>query len=98
MLNSLDFLKNDYSMIFDLMHPELIWMISTSRLLPFNIMAILIVFLILYFITKKFIIKKSFIIKNYLIIFFSSLIIYYILWVILLTLFAIALGGLSQYI
>lgn len=93
-----DFLKGDYSMILDLMRPELIWIVSTGGLLPYCIAAILIIFLILYFITKRFIVKKTFTAKNYIIIFISSLIIYYISWVVLLTFFAITLGRLTQYI
>jgi len=44
MFNSLDFLRSDYSMIFDLMRPDLIWVISTRGLLPFCIAAIIIIF------------------------------------------------------
>ena len=96
MLNSLDFLRSDYSMIFDLMRPDLIWVISTKGLLPFCIAVIIIIFLIQYYILKRFFIKRKFTIKNYLLILISSLVIYYISWVILLTFFAIILGQVSQ--
>ncbi len=81
-----------------LAHPELIWILSTGGLLPYCIVAISIIFLLLYIIAKRFIIKKPFSIKNYVTIFIGSLIIYYFLWIILLTIFAIALGRISQYI
>lgn len=93
-----NFLRGDSSMILDLMRPELIWILSTGRLLPYCIGVIIIIFLFLYFISKKFIIKKIFTAKNYIIILIFSFIIYYALWVILLTIFATALGGISQYI
>lgn len=81
-----------------LAHPELIWIVSTGGLLPYCIGVIIIIFLFLYFVSKKFIIKKTFTVKNYIIILIFSFIIYYILWVILLTIFAAALGRISQYI
>lgn len=98
MLNLPEFFKSDYSMILDLMHPELIWMLSTGGLLPYCIAVIAIIFLLLYFITKKFLRKKSLTTKNYILICICSLVIYYFLWVMLLTFFAISLGRISQYI
>lgn len=81
-----------------LSRPDYIWMFSTGGLLPYCIAVVLIIYLILYIIARKFIIKKTFTPKNYLIILFSSLAVYYILWVILLYIFAAALGRISQYI
>jgi len=81
----------------DLSSPELVWILSTGRLLPYCIAVILIIYLLLYIITKRFIIKKPLTAKNYITIFIGSLIIYYILWVILLNIFAIAVGRMSQY-
>lgn len=98
MLNLPEFFKSDYSMILDLMRPDYIWIFSTGGLLPFCIITLTIIFLIIFAISKIFFVKKPFTIKNYFIILIISLIIYYILWVILLNIFAITLGKTSQYI
>ena len=82
----------------DLARPDVIWILSTGGLLPYCIAVILIIVLVLYFITKRFIIKKPLTTKNYIIIFIGSLTIYYILWAILLYIFAAVLGRISQYI
>lgn len=81
-----------------LSRPDYIWIFSTGGLLPYCIVVLVIIFLIIYAISRIFFIKKPFTIKNYLLILISSVIIYYILWVILLNIFAITLGSLSQYI
>ncbi len=81
-----------------LSRPDYIWMFSTGGLLPYCLLTIGIIFFVIYIITRIFFIKKGFTIKNYLLIFLGSLITYYILWVALLTFFAIALGRISQYI
>lgn len=84
--------------LLDLMRPDLIWMISTGGLLPYCILAIIIIFFVLYAIIRIFFIKRTFTIKNYVLTFLGALLIYYLLWVLLLIFFAIAIGRISQYI
>lgn len=89
---------DSWGAILQLSRPDLIWMITTSRLLPFCFLAIIIISLILFALVRIFFIKKTFTFKNYILTFLGALFIYYALWVILLIIFAIALGGISQYV
>ncbi len=81
-----------------LSRPDYIWAFSTGGLLPYCIFTIIIIFIIFYIVLRKFFIKQKFTPKNYLFTFLGSLLIYYLLWVLLLIFFAIAIGRISQYI
>lgn len=89
---------SDYSMVLDLMRPNLIWIISTGRMLPYCLLVIVVIFLAIYAIVKIFFIKHTFTAKNYFLTLLGALLLYYLLWVLLLIFFAIAIGGISQYI
>ncbi len=77
-------------------HPDVIWMFSTGNLLPYCIVAFIIIFLVIYGIARKFFIKKPFTTKNYFMIIFLSVITYYFLWVFVLNIFALSMGIVSQ--
>lgn len=78
--------------------PDVIWMFSRGNLLPYCIVVFIIIFLIIYGISKKFFIKRPFKIKNYISMILLAIIVYYLLWVILLNIFALSLGLVSQYL
>ena len=76
--------------------PDVIWMFSTGNLLPYCIIALIIIFLIIYGIVRKFIIKRPFRIKNYIITVLFTFVAYYLLWVVLLNIFVLSMGIVSQ--
>lgn len=85
------------SKFIDLSQPWLIILLFQA-LMPFSLIALLVIFILIYFITKKFIVKKTFNIKNYVLLLLSSLIIFYALLIGLMYFVEIGLGRISQYI
>lgn len=76
--------------------PDVVWMFSTGNLLPYCIIALMIIFLIIYEVSRKFIVKKPFKTKNYITTIVLTFIIYYLLWVFLLNIFVLSAGIVSQ--
>jgi len=94
---SMLFDKSFWESVLNVFRPEII-LLLTQILIPFSIIAILIVTCLTYFFTKRFIIKKPFNIKNYLFIILISLLIYYILVGSIMVFIEIGLARISQYI
>lgn len=76
--------------------PDVIWMFSTGNLLPYCVIALIIIFLIALIISKIFFIKKSLSLKNYIAMVIITLIVYYLLWSILFNIFALSVGIVSR--
>lgn len=81
----------------DLSRPEII-LILAKALMPYSLVAIIIIFFLVYILTKKFIVKNKLNVKHYFIIIIVSLLIEYLLLIGLMNFVAFGLGRLTQYI
>ncbi len=76
--------------------PDVIWMFSTGNLLPYCIIALIIIFLTVLVISKKFFIKKSLSFKDCVVTVIITLVVYYLLWAIVFNIFALSAGIVSR--
>jgi len=94
---SMFFDETFWKQVLNVFRPEII-LLLTQILMPFSIIAILVIICLTYFFTKRFIIKKSLNIKNYLFVIFIALLIYYILVGSIMVFMEIGLASISQYL